>query len=340
MLDGIEELFDSIKARLRRRYGVHRLQIVAYPGYRCDEHAFIRGRVLCGKDIERGADHHGAWRNFANMAKRFLSAEIPHARLEVRWNGHIRQITTDHEGFFGEELPMPDDVDTEIRVRVIEPAVDRVVEIEAPIIPSTRDPNLVIVSDIDDTIILTWATKVWRMIRLTLFGNATTRLPFAGVAEWYRALQRGPKGDHNDPIFYVSSSPWNLYDFIEEFLDFNGIPKGPLFLRDHGLEGGKMKISDHHTHKLNAIERLLGDYPNKSFVLIGDNGQRDPEIYRDIVAKHDGRVLGVCVRNVNPLRVLDMKRIERQLSERGVPFKLFDHSEKGWEATRAWGLSG
>ncbi|MEM7014510.1 MAG: phosphatase domain-containing protein, partial [Verrucomicrobiota bacterium] len=297
----LEEIGESLKARLRRTYGIQRLQIIAYPGYRCEEHAFIRGRVICGRDIEKGHGDHGAWRNFCNMAKRFLSVEIPHAQLEVDWDGQRRLITTDHAGFFSEELPMPADSNAKIQVRVLDPDVGRPVEVEAPIVPSTFNPNLVVVSDIDDTVILTWAWKFWRMIRVTLFGNATTRKPFAGVAEWYRALQRGPQGDQNDPVFYVSSSPWNIYDFIQEFLNYNGIPTGPIFLRTLSSNGDR-PIMDHHTHKLNAIERLLNDYPTQDFLLIGDSGQKDPEIYRDLVLKHPGRIRGVCIRNVGVVR--------------------------------------
>lgn len=356
MFNQLEEVLEAFKARLRRAYGIQRLQIVAYPGYRRDDYAFIRGRVLCGKDIEPGEDHHGAWRNFGNMAKRFLSVEIPHAELEVSWSGQKRMISTDRAGFFSAKLPIPEHDSPKIRVRVLNPDVGRPVEVNAPVCGSARKPNLVVVSDIDDTVILTWCWKFWRMIRVTLFGNAATRKPFAGVADWYRDLQQRSRGEEVvDPIFYVSSSPWNLYDFIEEFLTYNGIPVGPIFLRDVS-SSSEQSIIDHHTHKTRAIEQLLEDYEGSEFLLVGDSGQKDPEIYRDLVRKNPGRIRGVCIRNVGvvrnpkfrqkfarskvrlPLRGTQVERIGAEIREAGAEFKFFEKSIDGWAATRDWGL--
>jgi phosphatidate phosphatase APP1 len=351
----LEEILEAIKARLRRRYGIQRLQIVAYPGYRRDDWAFIRGRVICGKDIEAGEGHHGAWRNFGNMAKRFLSIEIPHAELEVSWNGKKRKILTDHAGFYSAKLPLSENAKTAIHVRVLDPDVGRLVEVEASITETATHPNLAVVSDIDDTVILTWAWKFWRRIRVTLFDNAATRKPFAGVADWYRDLQNRPGESLAEPFFYVSSSPWNLYDFIEEFLIYNGIPVGPIFLRDFS-SSSKESIVNHHTHKSRAIEQLLTDYKQTEFLLIGDSGQKDPEIYRDIVRKFPGRIRGVCIRNVGvvrnprwrekilrskvrlPIRGPQVARIGEEIREAGAEFKFFEKSTEGWAATRDWGL--
>ncbi|MEM1294355.1 MAG: hypothetical protein AAGH89_03255, partial [Verrucomicrobiota bacterium] len=84
VLEVIELLVDQVKSRLRRRYAINRLQIMAYPGFCNDTEAFVRGRVLVGKDIELGGKDHGAWRNFGNMLKRFLSAEIPRRDLDPK----------------------------------------------------------------------------------------------------------------------------------------------------------------------------------------------------------------------------------------------------------------
>ena len=127
--------------------------------------------------------------------------------------------------------------------------------------------------------------------------NARTRLPFRGVAAFYAALQRGSTGNAGNPIFYVSSSPWNLYDFLEEFLSVQEIPPGPLLLRDWGM---RSRPSSSARHKLGRIEQILGMYPNLRFVLIGDSGEVDPEIYRTVIANHPQRILAAYIRNVTP----------------------------------------
>lgn len=342
MLGSLEHLVDSLKARLRRRYRINQLQVTVYPGFRNESQVFVRGRVLVGKDIESGCRHHGWLRNFGNMAKRFLSAEIPHARLELEWEGQTKQVTTDHEGFFFECLPCGPEDPLEVVIRTAEPRMREPFTAKARIFGRSERSRFVVVSDIDDTVLLTMANRMWRMVLLTLFGNAHTRKPFAGVNDWYHQLRIGKSGQEDNPLFYVSSSPWNLYDFLEEFLDVNGIPLGPMFLRDHGFERGRLTLRDHRSHKLDAIEQLMGAFPEQKFLLIGDSGQKDPEIYREVAERHPGRIMGIMIRNVTPflrLRVSDVERIGRELAAEGHHFLLFERTEQAVRATREWGLT-
>jgi phosphatidate phosphatase APP1 len=142
------------------------------------------------------------------------------------------------------------------------------------------------------------------------------RLPFAGVPAFYRALQK----QQQNPIFYVSSSPWNLYDLLTDFLQINDIPAGPLFLRDYGFDEHIFATSDHHAHKLTQIRHLLDFYPDLSFILIGDSGQQDPEIYQTVVQEYPGRILGIYIRDVSQdERDAEVDLIVRAMSELGVP---------------------
>ncbi len=341
MLEAIEVLLDQIKGRLRRRYAINRLQIMAYPGFCNDTEAFVRGRILVGKEVELGGKDHGAWRNFGNMLKRFLSAEIPHAVVEVTWQGQKRRITCNHEGYFFESLPINPATELEVHIRTIEPKTEKPVELIEKIFPPAPTAELVIISDIDDTVLLTMASKAARMVLLTLFGNAHTRKMFVGVSDWYRALQKGRDGKRHNLFFYVSTSPWNLYDFLDEFLAVNRIPRGPLFLKDHGLEDGKLNLGDHRTHKLQAIEQLLASFPDRSFLMIGDSGQKDPEIYHEITKRHPKRILGVLIRNVTAVlipRTHEIERIGRNIEEYGAKFLLFTNTKDARKATQEWGL--
>jgi phosphatidate phosphatase APP1 len=132
------------------------------------------------------------------------------------------------------------------------------------------------------------------MAWIVLRNNAHTRLPFEGVAAFYRALQGGADGRASNPIFYVSSSPWNIYDMLDDFLNVHGVPPGPLFLKDWSLT----VLGKHRDYKLGVIRRLLGTYEDLPFVLIGDSGEEDPEIYLQTVREHPGRVMAVYIRDV------------------------------------------
>jgi phosphatidate phosphatase APP1 len=101
------------------------------------------------------------------------------------------------------------------------------------------------------------------------------------------------------PFFYVSSSPWNLYGFIAEFMEMNGIPHGPMFLKDYGIDRNQFIRKGHEEHKLQAIERVLAFYPRMRFLLIGDNGQRDVSVYAQAVRDYGDRVAAVFIRDID-----------------------------------------
>ena len=157
-----------------------------------------------------------------------------------------------------------------------------------------------VISDLDDTVVQTGATDARALLRSVFLANARTRLPFPGVAELYRALQSGAAGAENNPLFYVSSSPWNLHDVLSEFLALREIPEGPIMLRDWGLSERELLPTSHGSHKLDAIRGIMDLYPTLPFLLIGDSGQEDPEIYREIVAHYPSRVVAIYIRNVTP----------------------------------------
>ncbi|HJW91757.1 MAG TPA: phosphatase domain-containing protein, partial [Anaerolineales bacterium] len=146
-----------------------------------------------------------------------------------------------------------------------------------------------------------------RMARNVFLSNARTRLPFKGVAAFYRALLLGRQGRELNPLFYVSSSPWNLYDLLSEFFQLHDIPLGPmLFLRDWGLSREELLPLGHRDYKLRAIESILELAPGLPFILIGDSGQEDPEIYHAVVQKYPQRILAIYIRDVSR----DLKRPE------------------------------
>src|SRR5690606_1898211 len=126
--------------------------------------------------------------------------------------------------------------------------------------------------------------------------TARARPPCGGGAGSDQPLHRG-SGAPAHPVFYASSSPWNLYDMVAEFLEHRRIPMGPLFLRDWGIRGSSLPIG-HRSHKIDAIRQILDTYPALAFILLGDSGQQDPEIYTEIVAHYPQRILGIYIRDV------------------------------------------
>jgi phosphatidate phosphatase APP1 len=311
----LEGKVDAAMSRRADRKGRRDPLIIhAYRGYGTGRRLRVRGRVLEDGGIPAADERDSAWRNVLSALRRFESDEVPGARVEVRIAGATQELVTDAEGYFDawiapREALHADKLWHDAAIELLAPrdpvhaspmAVGRVL-----VPPATA--KLGIISDIDDTVVQTGATDARAMLRSVFLANARTRLPFPGVAALYRALQDGAGGGQSNPVFYVSSSPWNLYDVLSEFLALREIPEGPILLRDWGLSERELLPTSHGSHKLEAIRGIVDLYPTLPFVLIGDSGQEDPEIYREIVAQYPSRILAIYIRNVTP----DLARAER-----------------------------
>lgn len=316
---GVEQNLDEAMFSFRKRLRLNDpLQIVPYRSYGTPNGLYIKGRVLEDKQVRRSSATDSWLDNLLSMYQRFESDEVPGAKLKVNFGGQEHFVTTDHEGYFvlnlvpQKALPW-DDMWYEIDIELIDSPLGPGGGVKATteVLVPHPEAEYGIISDIDDTIVRTTATSLMAMSRNTFFKNAHTRLPFAGVTEFYKALQLGRNGKRNNPFFYVSSSPWNLYDLLIDFMDINDIPEGPLLLRDFGLEQDKIGSSDHMGHKFKEIKNILLAYPHLNFVLIGDSGQEDPKIYREVVRQFPGRILAVYIRDV---QLTDREKIAMDIS--------------------------
>lgn len=317
----IEEQFDLLKYRLRERIGNRDpIMILPYRGYGTPEKLYLRGRVLEDKGIASPTDNDTLWDNLVNMYKRFESDEIPYATVRARFQHLEKIIRTDVEGHFEVTMevtgPLPGDrLWHEIDLELVAPQREGAGPVQATgsVLTPPSTARFGVISDIDDTVLHTDATNLIRMARTVFLGNANTRLPFKGVAAFYRALFEGKEHDMN-PLFYVSSSPWNLYDLLSDFFNLQEIPIGPvLFLRDWGINENEVLPSRHRDYKLGVIRRIMDYYDYLPFILLGDSGQEDPEIYHQVVRDYPDRVLAVYIRNVS--RRLKRGRAIRALAE-------------------------
>ncbi|HEY0674137.1 MAG TPA: phosphatase domain-containing protein [Longimicrobiales bacterium] len=316
MDDFLNKLAHSVGRNLRtakrtfdRRIGkTEHPHLVPYRGFGNDARVMIMGRALRDPGLREATDKDTLWKNLIESYKRIETDELPGARILVTFKALTQEIVADEDGFFRAtiELGTPPNPDAgfwhEVKLELMDPKpVDATPVLSAAqtLIPP-RDAQFGVISDLDDTVIQTGATDVIRMVRATIFGNARTRIPFAGVAAFYAALQSGGTGTGFNPIFYVSSSPWNLYDVIEQFLALQRIPLGPTLLRDWGMSLDRIPLG-HSAHKLTSIRQIMSMYTQQRFILIGDSGQEDPEIYREIVREYPGRILCCYIRNVTPI---------------------------------------
>lgn len=319
-----ESAVDWLRYR-RRNPGPFR--IVPYRGHGTGDTLYVRGRVLRGHPIPPASEDDSAWRNLANTVRRLESDEVPAARVRATAGEARAEVVADEEGYFEFSLDARTfthgrEVWRSVRLELLEPLNDdgtAATSIAKVLVPP-EGSQFGVISDIDDTVVKTDVTNLLRMLRLVFLTNARTRLPFEGVSAFYRALHRGEAGESTNPIFYVSSSPWNLYDLLHEVFEVHGIPAGPLFLKDYGIAREVLFSLGHREHKLRSIEHIFETHPNLPFVLVGDSGQKDPEIYREVAELFPGRVLAIYIREVaeSADRNAELEAVQEELRGMGV----------------------
>lgn len=257
--------------------------IVPYIGYATQTHLVLRGRVLAHLRKSAVAEGQGRWRNMRQMLALFATAEVAGVTVSA---GDV-SAETDDEGYF--TLLLPRDDQTGWR-EVTVTAGD--VSVPCPVMVPDPAASFGVISDIDDTMMHTGAYSLWRNLWTSLTGNARTRVVFADAVDLMTRLSDNGR----NPVHFVSSSPWNFHGFLNEVFDRAALPRGPMFLRDYGISETQFITGTHGDHKGSAIDVIMGAQPHLPFVLIGDTGQHDAEVYLAAATRHPGRIRRVILR--------------------------------------------
>ena len=329
-------------------------RVIGYRGYGTTERALVLGRALEHTRFATAEASHARWRNLLAMVQRIDSDPLPFAKVRARLGTRATHVVADDEGFIcawiepGGLLRAGTWHNVHLELSATpEAPVAAGANLPARVLVPSASAELGVISDMDDTVLQSEITSFVRAARLMLLENARTRLPFPGVAAFYRALERGARGTAANPIFYVSSSPWNLHDVITDFLDAQRIPAGPMLLRDWDIGRDFLRTRN---HKLKQIRQILTTYPSLPFILVGDSGQEDPEIYGALVSEFPGRILAIYIRNVSPHpeRSTAIQTLAEQVSIAGSTLLLADDTlsaarhaaAHGWISEHALGEIG
>jgi phosphatidate phosphatase APP1 len=335
--------------------------LLPYLGYGGAGGIWLKGRVLQERAFASQGAHDSGWRNLAALYRRLESDEVAGEAVAARFGGQTYLTRTDSGGYFAfeikppaswqpgwltVELELPDASETgngaTTRVRA-----------NGRVLMPAMDASFGVISDIDDTVLWTNVTNKLNMALMLARSNPHTRQPFKGVAAFYRALRDGVQNGVQagvqagvqtnaaaaNPLFYVSSSPWHLFGHLLEFMRLQGMPVGPLLLRELSLRQ-LFHMHQHGNHKLGKIEHILATYPHLQFVLIGDSGEQDPEIYAEVVRRHPRRIRVIYIRNVNPdpVRVAALDRLVAEVAATGTQLIIAADSEAAATHAAAEGL--
>lgn len=300
-----------------------------YRGFGSPDQITIIGRVGEQVPERRTQKSFSIWYNLLIFVRSYLSRPLPDVSVQI-WFGEVSTtVKTDREGlFFARFTPKPFQKSRGAEWHSAKAQIvgqDTLIEI--PVLIEGEDNEFGVISDIDDTILISNATKKLKLLYATLFQSPETRKPFAGVVELFCKLRQGSTGTATNPVFYVSSSHWNLYELLVEFFALNNLPRGPLLLKSIGSFASLFTTLGNHSQKKESIELILQTFPRLPFILIGDSGQKDAEIYQKIAQEFPGRIKAIYIRDVTVHEDFLVKTAQMELQDK-VPVVVAQSSDE------------
>jgi len=318
------------------------LVVKLYHGYAYENKFFIQGHVFSLNALPRKRYRDKLLVNLFSLVRLFIVRTVADAPIQLHFQGKLFQQKTDAEGFFkleGLTEANPDAGWHEVTVDLLN-AEGEAVTTSNGFIFVAYTTQYGFISDIDDTFLVSHSASVFKRLRVLFTNNARSRKPFEGVVEHYKLLsQANIEAGRPNVFFYVSSSEWNLYDYIVEFTRVNDLPRGVFLLNRLKKFSQLFKTGkNNHSGKYDRIAQILGVFPKQKFILLGDSSQQDPYIYTSIVEHFPNRIYAVYIRDIYEKNREKVKKALLKLDEAGIAYCFFVHSADAMEHSKKIGL--
>ncbi len=317
--------------------------IKVYNGFGNAQKIIVMGHVLKLSPMPRKTYRKPWVTNFFSILRLFMVVPFSNAKVMIEWMGNTYYIKAEKDGFFRIEI-FPEQVPKvgwqKVLVRLNEKRylfndIKATGEVYIPFASQHA-----FISDIDDTFLISHSARLRKRFYVLFTKNARTRKPFEGVINHYQLLAANNQPAHQaNPFFYVSGSEWNLYDFIAEFSVANHLPKGVFLLSQLKRLSGFLRSGQNDlTTKFVRITRIIEAFPHLHFVLLGDDSQKDPEIYFSIASHFPDNILAVYIRAVHRSNSEKTQSVLNEIESKGISCCYFKHSAEAVVHSKMIGL--
>lgn len=311
-----------------------------YRGYANEQELIVMGHVF-----KRMYDYDFQKKNFKNatsIINQFRIKTIQNFDIYLKYGDQEIHTKTLDDGYFKFCIPLEE----EFNFGWMEYEVS--LKYEAKVITSKgsfirpHKGNLGIISDIDDTFLISHTHNFFKKIYILLFKNVNDRKVFKDVVPHYQALSSAGRNnkEEENAFFYISSSEWNLYNFIIKFTKIHQLPRAVILLKDikRGITDFFMSGRGNHDHKFDKIKHVLEFYPNLKYVLLGDDSQHDPVLYERICKIFPVTVTAVYIRQTGKNQKETTKTILKNMESLDVAVCYFKDSSEAIMHSKSIGI--
>ena len=268
----------------------------AYTGYGSKNNIRIFGRILAidpespaANDASVSPDDRPEQRGW----RQFLTIQLPDHPYTITIGDMEVKGRTDDNGYIDIAVDNPGLAAGWHQATI---SVEGASDATADVMIVDSEQKVGIISDIDDTILVTWLPRALVAAWNSWVKRTNTRKPVKGMSAFFRRMQETYP---DAPVFYLSTGAWNTYRTLNRFTEKHGFPRGPMLLTDWGpTDTGLFRSGQEH--KKVQLRNLIIDYPHMTWILVGDDGQHDPLIFSQVVKEHPTQIRLVAVRTLSP----------------------------------------
>ncbi|WP_443938216.1 App1 family protein [Pedobacter sp. MW01-1-1] len=318
------------------------VSVKIYHGYGHTHNLVVYGHVFKQNAKSEQVYSNNIFVNILHLIKLFILKPYPFVKIKLSFLGQTLYNKTERDGFFKFEWEAKQNISAgwhEVKVEALN-EYDELLASGKGKIYVPHITQYAFISDVDDTVMVSHSATIGRRLRELFIKNPRTRRTFPDAANHYQQLALSHTSpDQPNPFFYVSSSEWNLYDYLIETFKFNKLPDGAFLLNTIKqwkdlLRTGKTA----HEGKLLRVMRILDAFPNQKFVFFGDNSQQDPAIYNSIITKYPKNIAAVYIRNIRPEKEPDTAYLLNLMEKQRVKTCLFKNSQEAIAHSKKIGL--
>jgi phosphatidate phosphatase APP1 len=304
--------------------------VKVYNGYGHKNNIILYGHVLRGNHTHENRYSNNPFINAQHLLRLFKVKPRSGYLLEMHSGEQIFETLSQEDGFFKFEWQSNKEVTAgwhSVDVYLLSKSRELLTKaIGKVFIPNSTQYSFI--SDIDDTLLISHSSSSFKKLRLLFIRNPRSRKPFNDVVKHYQLLSLA----HTDPLipnpfFYVSSSEWNLYDYLTEFFRHNELPEGILLLNKLKRFYQLFKTGkSNHQLKFERISRIMDLFPKQQFILLGDNSQKDPELYKALANHYPNNIYAIYIRQIRHRNINSTKKILDAVTNKNIHICLFKNN--------------
>lgn len=319
-----------------------KLDLKLYRGYVNDQELIVFGHVFNSWAPDKYEIDRKGYRHAKSVIKMFTINPIKNIRITLHFKDLEVTTKTLNDGYFRFSIPFNEFLESGWHKYSVSCQLNGKGIIEEGEILKPFKSKLGIISDIDDTFLISHTHNFFKKLYVILTKNIENREIFDDVVPHYEALSTAGHNEEGkfNSFFYVSSSEWNLYEFILQFANMHNLPKAIIKLKKIKTGIGDFLFTGRggHDHKFIKIKDIISFYPQIHYVLLGDDSQHDPFLYERVCKIYPQNIKAVYIRQTKKKQKEKVKEVLANLEDMNVATCYFRDSEKAIAHSREIGI--